>query len=110
MRMVDLGSIKRGCWTYKCCTAMSFMLQFEPRLNGTRPKRRVKDSIEREQTYPGNITAGFLTIVETDPQRPLKFEPRCQRRHGFRPVNPNPERRADEGPPGTEARERLNLG
>jgi len=84
------------------------MLQFRPRLNvraDTRPKRRVKDSIEREQTYPGNITAGFLTIVETNPSWPLEFEPRCQRRLN-RPVNATPERRADAG---TEARARLNF-
>jgi len=88
------------------------MLQFEPRLNvraGTRPKRRVKDSIEREHTFPGNITAGVLTIVETNPLRPLNFEPRCQRRLKHRPVNSTPERRADEVPAGTEARERLNV-
>ena len=87
------------------------MLQCEPRLNvraGTRPKRRVKDSIEREQTYPGSITAGFLTIVETNPHRPLEFEPRCQRRLKYRPVNA-PERRADEVPAGTEARARPNV-
>ena len=89
------------------------MLKFEPRLNvraGTRPKRRVKDSIEREQTFPGNITAGLLTIVETNPCRPLEFEPRCQRRLKHRPVDTTPERRADEGPAGTEARARLDLG
>ena len=89
------------------------MLQCQPRLNvraGTRPKRRVKDSFEREQTYPGYITAGFLTIVETTPPRPLIFEPRCQRRLRLRPVNSNTERRADEGPAGTEARERPDRG
>ena len=103
--MVDLGSIKRGCWTYKSCAAMSFMLKFDPRLNVVpilRPKRRVKDSIEREQTYPGNITAGFLTIVETNP-RPLEFEPRWQRRLRHRPGNSTPEIRPDAG---TEARPR----
>jgi hypothetical protein len=68
----------------------------------TRPKRRVKDSIEREQTYPGNITAGFLTIVETNP-RPLEFEPRWQRRLKDRPGNSTPEIRPDAG---TEARPR----
>lgn len=88
------------------------MLQFKPRLNvraRTRPKRRVKDSIEREQTYPGDITAGFLTIVETNPQRPLEFGPRSQRRLKHRPVNSTPERRADERPAGTQAPERLNI-
>lgn len=68
----------------------------------TRPKRRVKDSIEREQTYPGNITAGFLTIVETNP-RPLEFAPRWQRRLKHRPGNSTPEIRPDAG---TEARPR----
>ena len=31
----------------------------------------VKVSTERENTFPGISTAGFLTIVETNPQRPL---------------------------------------